>query len=260
MVDRTENRTVKTENADVSALALPALAGDFINLFSPTLESINCDMLAQVFLTSALTSALPFCVILNMAFTALSPPPVLPGVCVASLQLHTFDVELSSLWVHLIPSNTFDICADIASSDSSTRMRKVTSAMPSTRCCLFISDPHAPRCASTSAFSATVRTTLSFIIPAMCSSGLPDTAKFLATNLFPPASDIPFEFGDFVSSSACFLLSFCFFFFRRFFNRFFSAAGVFGFLIAASSSSIDIPSCCAECPFKALRTSSSSSA
>mmetsp|Transcript_11001 Transcript_11001/g.16549 ORF Transcript_11001/g.16549 Transcript_11001/m.16549 type:complete len:259 (-) Transcript_11001:1797-2573(-) len=258
MVDRTENRTVKTENADVSALALPALAGVSINLLSPTLESISRDMLAQVFLTSALTSALPFCVILNMAFTALSLAPALPGVCVASLQLHTFDVELSSLWVHLIPSNTFDICADIASSDSSTRMRKVTSAMPSTRCCLFIKEPHAPRCASTSAFPATVRTTLSFIIPAMCSSGLSDIAKFLATNLFPPASDfdIPFEFNDFrmrfsvsppsSSSSAAFasfLLSFCLFFFRRFFNRFFSAAGVFEFLIAASSSSIDIPSC-----------------
>mmetsp|Transcript_27224 Transcript_27224/g.42763 ORF Transcript_27224/g.42763 Transcript_27224/m.42763 type:complete len:207 (+) Transcript_27224:2004-2624(+) len=206
-------------------------------------------MLLQVFLTTVLTSALPFCVILNIAFTALSPPPVLPGVFVASLQLHTFDVELSSLWAHLIPSNTFDICADIASSDSSTRMRKVTSAMPSTRCCLFIKEPHAPRCASTSAFPATVRTTLSFIIPAMCSSGLSDMAKFLATNLFPPASVIPLEFSAFLSISpsssvfASFLLSFCLFFFRRFFNRFLSAEDVFGFFIAASSSSIDMPSC-----------------
>mmetsp|Transcript_10188 Transcript_10188/g.22654 ORF Transcript_10188/g.22654 Transcript_10188/m.22654 type:complete len:238 (-) Transcript_10188:1061-1774(-) len=192
MVDSTENRTVNTEKgrvlpwpSDPNAFArMPAeLDGACIDLLSPTLESIKRVMFDQAFMTPSFKSLRPFWDMLNMALTAFSLAPVLLGFCVDNMQLHTFVPLPSSFNPHPIPSNAFETCSANSFSVPYVLIKNVTSATPSTRCCRRINEPHAPKCASTSARPAAVSKTVSFIIPAICSSVALEGAKFREINL-----------------------------------------------------------------------------
>jgi hypothetical protein len=89
IVDKTENLT---ENTEKGKALLPAasgpnafartpevLDGGSIDLLSPMFPSIRRAMMDQAFITPSLISFLPFCEMLNMALTAFSFEPDVPG-------------------------------------------------------------------------------------------------------------------------------------------------------------------------------------